>query len=69
VRGSRKLERFSFWFPFPVPAKRNLSRRSVFFELKGTGEGGRKRGMSSVGRVWQEQGGYGLDLVPLCRTV
>jgi len=39
VRGFRKLERFSFWFPFPVPAKRNLSRRSAFFELKRDGGG------------------------------
>jgi hypothetical protein len=39
VMGSRKLERFSFWFPFPVPAKRNLSRRSAFFELKRDGGG------------------------------
>ena len=37
VRGFRKLERFSFWFPFPVPAKRNLSRRRAFFELKRVG--------------------------------
>jgi len=37
--GSRKLERFSFWFPFPVHAKRNLSRRSAFFELKRDGGG------------------------------
>ena len=39
VMGPPKLERFSFCFPFPMPEKRNLSRRRSFFELKRDGGG------------------------------
>ena len=39
VMGPPKLERFSFCFPFPMPAKRNLSRRRSFFELMREGDG------------------------------
>ena len=43
------------------PGKCNFYRQNAPFDsARGTGEGGRKRGIASAGRVWQQQGGYGL---------
>ena len=51
--------------------KCNLYRQNAAFEsARGTGEGGRKKGIAAVGRAWQQQGGYGLVVhVPRYRMV
>ena len=53
------------------PGKCNFYRQNAPFDsARGTGEGGRKRGIASAGRVWQQQGGYGLvGHVPRYRMV
>ncbi len=53
------------------PGKCNFYRQNAPFEsARGTGEGGRKRGIAAAGRTWQEQGGYVLvDHVPRYRMV
>ena len=53
------------------PRKCNFHRQNAPFEsARGTGEGGRKRGIAAVGRVWQQQGEHGLvGHVPRYRMV
>ena len=53
------------------PRKCNLYPQNAPFEsARGTGEGGRKRDKAAAGRVWQEQGWYGLvGHVPRYRMV
>ena len=53
------------------PRKCNFYPQNAPFEsARGTGEGGRKRGIAAAGRVWQQQGGYGLvGHVPRCTKV
>ena len=53
------------------PRKCNFYPQNAPFEpARGTGEGGRKRDIAAVGRVWQQQGGYGLvGHVPRFRMV
>ena len=53
------------------PRKCNFYPQNAPFEsARGTGEGGRKRDKAAAGRVWQEQGWYGLvGHVPRYRMV
>jgi len=53
------------------PGKYNFYRKNTVLEsTRGTGEGGRKRGIAAAGRAWQQQGGYGLvGHVPRYRMV
>ena len=53
------------------PRKCNFHGQNAPFEsARGTGEGGRKRGIAAAGRVWQQQGEHGLvDHVPRYRMV
>jgi len=53
------------------PRKCNFHGQNAPFEsARGTGEGGRKRGIAAAGRVWQQQGEHGLvGHVPRYRMV
>jgi hypothetical protein len=51
-----------------LPTKR--TRNAPFESGRGTGEGGRKRGIAGAGRVWQQQGENGIvGHVPRYRMV
>ena len=55
----------------PGTRKCNFHGQNAPFEsARGTGEGGRKRGIAAAGRVWQQQGEHGLvGHVPRYRMV
>ncbi len=56
---SLPLHRHSY-IGFILAFASSIHNKQPFDSARGTGEGGRKRGIASAGRVWQQQGGYGL---------